>query len=228
VVDEYPAADTAPPGLPPAGVDGPPGRPWPLDRPWPPIRGLPTLTTPATPSIGPPAGVPSVPAAPAGTNPFDAVPFPSPGDRIKADDFKMLSRSLCLIYDTYALSSALSGRSFGEVKLALAAQRYQVLRAMSVFGAAVDDPNDVSLDQRRVLQIVPAVLGEPRVLVLLSEAVDTRRFAPNLIGLTYREAAERLRTLFGDAAPGSRPVSTPQLVGLTLGQAREALTSASR
>jgi len=178
--------------------------------------------------MGPPTGAPSVPASPAAGSPFDALPFPSPGDRIKADDFKTLSRSLRLIYDTYALSSALSGRSFGEVKLALAAQQYQVVRAMSVFGAAVDDPNDTSLDQRRVLQVVPAVLGEPRVLVLLTEAVDTRRFAPNLIGLTYREAAERLRALFGDAAPGSGPISAPQLVGLTLGEARAALARASR
>jgi hypothetical protein len=189
-------------------------------RPWPPELGEPT--TLAASGMGPPAWAPAAPT-PAQANPFDALPFPSPGDRIKSDDFKTLARSLRLIYDVYALSSALSGRSFGEVKVALAAQRYQVQRAMTVFGAAVDDPSDSSLDQRRVLQIAPAVLGEPRVLVLLAEAVDTRRFAPNLIGLTYREAAERLRALFGEAVPGSRPISAPQLVGLTLGEARDAL-----
>jgi hypothetical protein len=178
--------------------------------------------------MGPPTGAPSVPASPAAGNPFDALPFPSPGDRIKADDFKTLSRSLRLVQDAYALSSALSGRSFGEARLALAAQQYQILRAMSVFGATVDDPNDTSLDQRRVLQVVPVALGAPQVLVLVTEAVDTRRFAPNLIGLTYREAAERLRALFGDAVPGSGPLSTPQLVGLTLAQAREVLARASR
>jgi hypothetical protein len=200
----------------------------PRGRPWPPTRNLLALTTPVAPGISPPAGAPAVPAAPGTESPLAVLPFPSPGDRIKADDFKTLSRSLRLVQDAYALSSGLSGRSFGEAKLALAAQQYQVLRAMSVFGAAVDDPSDTSLDQRRVLQVVPVALGAPQVLVLVTEAVDTRRFAPNLIGLTYREAAERLRALFGDGDGGSRPISTPQLVGLTVGQAREVLAQASR
>jgi hypothetical protein len=209
------------PGLPPASASVAPGRPWP------PTRNLLALTTPVAPGMSPPAGAPAVPAALGTDSPLAALPFPSPGDRIKADDFKVLSRSLRLIQDTYALSSALSGRSFGEAKLALAAQQYQVVRAMSVFGATADDPNDSSLDQRRVLQVMPLTLGAPQVLVLVTEAVDTRRFAPNLIGLTYREAAERLRALFGDADQGSGPIRTPQLVGLTLAQAREALARAS-
>jgi hypothetical protein len=196
-------------------------------RPWPPTGNLLALTAPAASGMGPSPGALSVPGAPGADNPLAALPFPSPGDRIKADDFKTLSRSLRLLQDAYSLSSALSGRSFGEAKLALAAQQYQVLRAMSVFGAAVDDPNDASLDQRRVLLVAPVALGTPHVLVLVSEAVDTRRFAPNLIGLSYREAAERLRALFGDADPGSVPISTPQLVGLTLAQAREVLARSS-
>jgi hypothetical protein len=222
LTDEQLAADAAMPGLPPWDAEMPPGRPGP------PIRNLLALTTPTAPGMGALAGAPVVPAAPGADSPLAALPFPSPGDRIKADDFKTLSRSLRLVQDAYALSSALSGRSFGEAKLALAAQQYQVLRAMSVFGAAVDDPSDTSLDQRRVLQVVPVTLGAPQVLVLVTEAVDTRRFAPNLIGLTYREAAERLRALFGDADRGSGPISTPQLVGLTLAQAREVLARASR
>jgi hypothetical protein len=165
-------------------------------------------------------------SAPSAENPFDALPWPSPGDRIRADDFRTLSRGLRVLYDTYTLSSAFSGRRYGEAKLALAAQQYRIQRAISVFGAAVDDPGDATLDDRLVLQVVPVVPGERGVLVVLTEAVDTRRFTPNLLQFTYRDAADRLRSLFGDPAPGARPISMPQLVGLSLGQARDVLTGA--
>ena len=39
-----------------------------------------------------------------GGNPLLDLPFPSPGDRIKSDDIKKLSRSLTVIYDAYRLS----------------------------------------------------------------------------------------------------------------------------
>jgi hypothetical protein len=158
-----------------------------------------------------------------GSNPFQDLPYPSPGDRIKAEDFKKLSQSLKVIYDTYALSSSLFGRNFGEAKLVLASQQYEIQRAMSVFGTEIDNLADASLDNRKVIQVVPAALGERQVVVVLTEAVETRRFAPNLMGLTYKEASERLRTVLGGASLAGTPVSAPQLVGLSLGDIQEAL-----
>jgi hypothetical protein len=156
-------------------------------------------------------------------NPFQELPFPSPGDRIKADDFKKLSQGLQMIYDAYALSSALFGRTFGEAKLALASQQYFVRRVMSVFGTEIGDPADASLDNRKVIQVLPMLLGERHVMVILTEAVETRRFAPNLLGLSYREASERLRAVLGEITFPTTPMSASQLVGLTLTEAKAVL-----
>src|SRR5688572_32841643 len=53
---------------------------------------------PAPPPVVQPIPPPAVPPAPA-ENSFANLPFPSPGDRIKAEDFKRLSQSLMLIHD---------------------------------------------------------------------------------------------------------------------------------
>jgi hypothetical protein len=161
-----------------------------------------------------------VPTAP-GDNPFKDLPFPSPGDRIKADDFKKLSQALKAIYDASLLCGALFGRNFGEVKLALASQGYMVQRVMSVFGAEVDNLGDASLDARKVIQVVPLELGERRVALILTEAVETRRLAPNLVGLTYNDASQRLRDTLGDMTFPSTTMAVPQLVGLSLAEAEQ-------
>ncbi len=166
----------------------------------------------------------AAPAPMAGPSPFEELPFPSPGDRIRADDFKKLSLGLRIIYDAYLLSSALFGRNFSEAKLVLAAQQYQVSRVMSVFGTEISDPADTSLDNRKVIQVAPVALGERRVTVVLTEAVDTRRFAPNLLGLTYRDASERLRALLGDVSLPGTPPSAWQLVGLSLADAKQLIS----
>lgn len=174
--------------------------------------GLPIVPTPLL-----------VPGAP-GVNPFKDLPFPSPGERIKADDFKKLSQGLQIISDMYTLSSAVFGRNFGEVKLVLTSQQYQIHKVMSVFGTEMENLNDASLDNRKVIQIAPVTLGERRIIVILTEAVETRRFAPNLLGLTYKEASERLRALLGDVTFPSTPMNVSQLIGLSLKEAKETFT----
>jgi hypothetical protein len=178
---------------------------------------------PFTPPAAGPAPVNSPPAVPTAppSNPLEDLPFPSPGDRIKADDFKKLSQSLRVISDAFALSGALFGRSFGEAKQLLAAQQYVIASVMSVFGSEVDDLSDSALDTRKVIQIVPIKLGERAVAVVLTEAVETRRFAPNLLGLSYREASERLRATLGDITYPVSSMPASQLVGLTLAEAKQ-------
>jgi hypothetical protein len=165
-----------------------------------------------------------LPTAP-GNNPFPKLSFPSPGDPIRADDFKRLSQSLRIIYDVFALSSALQGQEFGVAKLALTSQQYEIKRVMSVFGTEIEDSNDSSLDNRKVIQVMPLELGDRSVAVILTEAVETRRFAPNLMGLTYSEASERLRSVLGDVTFPSKPMNAPELTGLTVAQASKELKS---
>lgn len=179
----------------------------------------PAPTQPGVPPPTPSRPLPAVPVAPA-NNPFKDLPFPSPGDRIRADDFKQLSQSLKVIHEASLLSGALFGRSFGEAKQVLAAQQYAVSRVMSVFGSEIDSLSDTTLDARKVVQVVPVELGERGVAVVVTEAVETRRFAPNLLGLSYREAAERLQAMLGDLTFPSAPMTVSQLVGLTLAEAR--------
>jgi hypothetical protein len=178
---------------------------------------------PAQPPLAPvPAPVPIVPAAP-GANPFAELPYPAPGDRIKADDFKKLSQSLKIISDMALLSAQLFGRTLGEAKGALAGQGYMVGRVMSVFGSEPGGPTDTSFDGRRVLQVLPAGLGDKNVLVLVSEAVETRRFTPNFttggVGYTYRQAVETMRSVLGEAGMAGLPMDAPSLLQRTLAQA---------
>jgi hypothetical protein len=159
-----------------------------------------------------------------GANPFPGLPFPAPGDRIKADDFKALSQALTIIADMTVLSGSLCGHPFGTAKMALVSQGYQIVRVISVFGAELDNLGDASLDSRKVIQVLPVMLGERQLVVVVTEAVDTRRFAPNLLGLTYQEAQERLRVLVGDMAQAGAPPIAPPLIGVTLDQAQQAFT----
>lgn len=177
------------------------------------------------PLPAPPAPVPQplpppvVPPAPA-DNPFANLPFPSPGDRIKAEDFKRLSQSLMLIHDALMLSASLLGRSFGEAKQALVSQQYEIQRVMSVFGNELAQLGDVSLDGRKVIQVIPLELGTKGVAVVLTEAVETRRTVPKLKDLTYRAAVERLEGVLGDVTLPSNPQTAPPLVGHLLGQTK--------
>jgi hypothetical protein len=164
-----------------------------------------------------------VPAPPA-DSPFAHLPFPSAGDRIKADDFKALSQALNILYDMTVLSASLFGHTFAEAKAALAGQRYFIQRVMTVFGNEVANWSDTSLDNRKVIQAMPVAPGDPRVLVIVTELVDTRRLAPNLIGLTYRDAVSRIQSMLADVPITGTPPAAPQLVGLTLTDAQKGFT----
>jgi hypothetical protein len=122
------------------------------------------------------------------------------------------------------LSGSLCGHPFGAAKMALVSQGYQIVRVISVFGAELDNLGDASLDGRKVIQVLPVTLGERQLVVVVTEAVDTRRFVPNLLGLTYQEAQERLRVLVGDMAQAGAPPIAPPLIGVTLDQAQQAFT----
>jgi hypothetical protein len=181
----------------------------------------PILPRPPAPPIitathAPPPVVPVAPAA----NPFASLPFPSAGDRIKADDFKKLSQSLMVVRDAWQLSGSLLGRTFGEAKQALTSQQYLIQRVMSVFGNEIEDLGDPSLDGRKVIQVVPIELGGKSVAVVVTEAVETRRTVPNLLNLTYAEASERLHGVMGDVTVPSSGMTATQLVGLSLEQAK--------
>ena len=180
-----------------------------------PPQPRPTLPPPVAPA--PPAAV--VPPAPS-TNPFDTLPHVSAGDRIKADDFNKLSQSLIVIRDAWQLSASLMGHEFGDAKLLLVSQQYSIASVMSVFGHEVADVDDPSLDSRKVIQVVPLELGEKHVAVVVTEAVETRRTVPNLLNLTQAEASERLEGVLGDITIPSDGISAPQLVGLSLQQAK--------
>jgi hypothetical protein len=199
--------------LAPGPVVSPPPAPAPAAGPAPAPAPAPTPPAPVTVAV---------PQAP-GANPFDQLPFPAPGDRIKADDFKALSQALKVIADMAALTASLFGHSFGEVKLAVTTQGYQIARVMSVFGAEIARLDDASLDGRKVIQVLPIQLGSRGVIVVVTEAVDTRKFAPNLIGLTYPEAQERLRAIVGEVPTTGSPPNAPSLMGLTLAQTQQAL-----
>jgi hypothetical protein len=104
------------------------------------------------------------------------------------------------------------------VKLALAAQQYEIARVVTVSGVEAS-PADAALDNRKVLHVAPVVLGERRVAVVVTEATETRRYMPDLRGLTYRQAAERIQAELGDLTVGGAPIVTPPLQGLTLTEA---------
>src|SRR5207248_1373999 len=94
-------------------------------------------------------------------------------------------------------------------------------RVMSVFGNELTNLADTSLDSRKVIQAMPIAPGDPRVALVVTEAVDTRRLAPNLIGMTYKDAVSRLQSLLADVPITGAPPSAPQLVGLTLTDAEK-------
>jgi len=158
-----------------------------------------------------------------GNNPFKELPYPSPGDRIKADDFKKLSQSLQILYDIHLLSSTLCGRDFGEVKLALVTQQYEIQRVMSVFGTEIGSLEDEKLDQRKVIQVLPVEPGEPQVIVILTEAVETRRTVPNLLGKTYKDAAAIVRSALGDGTYPAVPIDMKDLMGYSLAEVKKML-----
>jgi hypothetical protein len=189
--------------------------PAPVPTPAPPVQ---TTPAPTPQPEAPPA--PAVPAPPS-DSPFAHLPFPSPGDRIKADDFKALSQSLNIIYNMVVLSGSLVGFTFAEAKAALTGQRYSIQRVMTVFGNELTNLADTSLDSRKVVQVVPVAPGDARVMVVVTEAVDTRRIAPDLVGLTYRDAANKIQTLLADVTITGAPPSAPQLTGLTLTGAQQ-------
>jgi hypothetical protein len=200
----------------------------PAPQPTPPVRPAPTPPVRVTPLPPPPQPRPappvSVPEAPS-DNPFMTLPAPTAGSRIKSEDFRQLSQCLQIIFDAYALSNALLGQSFGEAKQLLAGQHYTIERVMSVFGVEITHLDDPALDERQIIQIVPAELGEHSVTIIVTEAVETRRLTPNIVGFSYSEAGERLRAALGDVSFSSTPMSTPQLVGLTLAEARHILST---
>jgi hypothetical protein len=186
-----------------------------------------------TPRFTPAAVAPTPPPAPAATpgpvvpsmaaeNPFQQLPQPNPGDRIKADDFRLFSRCLAAIQNACMLSATLFGRTLAEARPMLAAQQLTIERVMSVFGTMLSNTGDAELEQRRIVQVSPVAYGERRVLVVVSEAVETRRLTPNLMNLTYAEASERLRAAVGDATFPQMSVRVGQLVGATLGDAARA------
>jgi hypothetical protein len=188
-----------------------------------PEPGPPSSPPPPAESLPPPASPPMPPQAPAET-PFTALAYPSPGDRIKAEDFRRLSQALQVVADTYALAGATFGYPFGQAKLALAAQQYEIARVVTVSGAEAS-PADTALDSRKVLHVAPVVLGERRVAVVVTEAAETRRYMPDLRGLTYRQAAERVQAELGDLTVGGAPMITPRLQGLTLTDAARGMVS---
>ena len=192
-----------------------PTRPLPL-----PLPPRPTVPPPPQQQPAPPLAVPVAPS----NNPFRDLPSPTAGSRIKSEDFRKLSQSLRIIYDANALSNTLFGHDFGEAKQALAAQQYTIQRVMSVFGTEIGHLADPTLDERKVIQVLPSELGERSVSVIVTEVVETRRLTPNIVGLTYSEASERLRAVLGDVSFSSAPMSAPQLVGLPLSEARRLLS----
>jgi hypothetical protein len=90
---------------------------------------------------------------------------------------------------------------------------------LSVFGNELGAAGDAALDDRRVLHVMPVVLGERRMLVVLTEEVESRRLAPQLVRLTYRQASDQLRGMLGGVTLPAAHGATPQLVGHTVAAA---------
>lgn len=157
------------------------------------------------------------------TNPLDELPFPNPGDRIRADDFKKISQSLLLVRNAFRLSATVFGQPFDQAKLALEAQQYRIVNVITVFGTEIENLDDPSLENRKAIQVMPADLGEPEIVIVVTESVETRRFTPNLIGLNQQDASDRLRNILGDISFPGRPMEMPDLENLTVAEARNLL-----
>jgi hypothetical protein len=189
----------------------------------------PTPTPVAPPPAPPPppvaqAVVPTLPVVPT-ENPFNHLPRPSPGDRIRAEDFRQLSSCLELVHDATLLSAALFGHTLAEARPFIAAQGRSIAGVLSVFGAVLSAENDPSLDQRRVVQVLPVVLGEAGVHVVVTEAVETRRLSPTLMGLNYAAVVDQLRGSLGQGTTPTVRIAAPSLVNLTLSAAANAVAS---
>jgi hypothetical protein len=188
-------------------------------------------TSPPEPASSPPAPappqqvpMPTPPQAPP-ANPFADLAFPSPGDRIKADDFRRLSQALRILSDTYALSGAAFGFPFGQVKLALTSQQYEIAHVVSVYGTELMSLGDPSLDDRKVLAVTPLVLGDRRVSVVVTEqaAAATRPTMIDLTGATYSQAQARLQSELRDVLTGG-PITAPDLAGMTVNEAMQRMS----
>ena len=205
-------------------ITRPPRVTFPFPPPAPP-QPTPAVPPPAPPVPVPsPAALPTLPPIPA-ENPFNHLPFPAPGDRIRADDFRQLSLCLQLLQAASQLSAALFGQTLAAARPFLAAQGRTLTRVMTVFGAVLDDPNDTSLDARPVLQVLPVIIGEPEVQVIVSEAVETRRLSPNLVGFNFDDANRALRASVGQGTVAAAPTRVPSLTDLTLGAAADAIAT---
>ncbi len=193
-----------------------PDRRIPSQEPAPAPASQPATATAATPT-------PVSPTAPA-SDPFAELPFPNPGDRIKAEDFRRLAQGLRVVADAHALAGAMFGLPFGTAEAALRAQGYEVARVVSAGGTELSAPGDPMLNDRRVLAVAPVALGQPRLNVVVTDTAATAdRRMPSLLGLTYRAAATRLQTEAGDLLAGAGPMTAPQLVGRTLSDAEQGL-----
>jgi hypothetical protein len=189
-------------------------------------------TPPVAPPAPPPPAVAPVPAAALPTlppvpddNPFNHLPFPAPGDRIRAEDFRQLSLCLQLVQATSLLSAALFGQTLSAARPFLAAQGRTLTRIMTVFGTVLDDPNNTSLDQRPIIQVLPVIIGEPEVQVIVSEAVETRRLSPSLVGFNYETAARTLSSSIGQGAIAAAPTRVPSLTDIALGDAANVIAT---
>ena len=159
------------------------------------------------------------------TNPFKKLPTAVPGAPIKAVDFNTFSEALRALSDLYGLAASLFGKSFAEARSTLTAGNYTIEQVMSIFGTQLANVEDPALDDRKVIQVVPVELGERRVAVVLTEMVQTQRTVPNLMGLTYEEARERLEGALGDVTFSQTSRPAPDLTGRTLEEARVILSS---
>ena len=166
----------------------------------------------------PPQALPEAPA----DDPFASLPYPNPGDSIKSDDFRMLSKSLKLLQDTFNLSGALVGSDFGEAKQRLADRNYQIVQVLTVYGKEMS-PEDPSLEERKIVQVVPKTLGGTSVAVVVTEAAATHRTMPRLTGMTPEKATEHLRSVLADLPLSGQPIEVPNLVGMSLTEAKKGL-----
>lgn len=184
------------------------------------VPSTPPPQPPPAPPAAPPAptaaGLPALPPA-TQVNPFASLPLRAPGDRIKSEDFNALTKGLQIIADAYTLAGALFGVPFGQTKAQLAAQLYEIDRVMTVFGTEVSAETDPSVDGRLVIYVVPTSLGARRVMIVVTEAVETRRLAPNLLNLSYADAVERQRAALGQGTFPAVSATAPPLVNRTVG-----------
>ena len=156
------------------------------------------------------------------SNPFKKLPTAVAGAPIKAADFNTFSEALRALAEVSALAASLFGKSFAQARSVLTEGNYAIEQVMSVFGTEISNVEDPTLDDRKVIQVVPMELGERRVAVVLTEVVQTQRTVPNLMGLTYRE---RLQGVLGDVTFSQTSRPAPDLTGRTLEEARTLLSS---